>query len=351
MRNPDMRLRRLLLAVLAAAALLLGAPRVGAELAGRPGLLDQIKSRGYVSCGVAGGAPGFSQHDENGEWSGFDVDFCRALAAAIFDDATKVRFTAIAAKELLTALQAGWVDLLGGGVSWIVSRDTSHQALLAAISYFDGQGFLVRAQKGVASARELGGLAVCVQEGTSQELELVDYSHARKVALQARPLPSFEEAAKAYESGTCDALTAELSDLYATRAKLQNPTEHVVLADLVAKSARGPIVRYGDDRWFNLVRWTLFAMVNAEELDVSRATADEALKSEDPNIRRLLGVDGDLGAGLQLPRGWAFRIVRHVGNYGEVFERNLGRGSALSMERRQNALWTSGGLMFAPPVR
>lgn len=317
----------------------------------RASLLEQAQKRGYISCGVTRDSPGFSQQAENGEWRGFDVDFCRALASAIFDDANKVRYTALAAKERASALQAGWVDLLAGGAAWTQSRDAGQRLLYAAISFHDGQGFLTRHKQSLASAQDLAGKVICVQQGASHELELADFFHARKIGYEARLFPSFEDAAKAYDAEGCDALTGDLSQLYAARAKLVTPAGNFALPDLVSKAPHGPIVRQGDDQWFNVVRWTFFALLDAEELDISSANADDALKSEDPETRRLLGVEGDHGDGLGLTADWAYRIVKHVGNYGEIFERNLGHASPLGMERRHNALWTKGGLMFAPPVR
>lgn len=314
-------------------------------------VLTQILKRGFIACGVTDGAPGFAQRDATGAWRGFDVDICRAIAAAIFDDPAKVRFTQLDPKERVNALQAGWVDLLASSAPWTQSRDTGQRLIYAAIAFYDGQGFLARRQRGAASAQELAGATICVQQGTSYELELADFSRARKAAYQPRPFATLDEAIKAYEAGQCDALTADISTLAAERAKLAAPVDHVLLPDMASKAPRGPVLRQGDDQWFDIVRWTLFAMLDAEELDVAAATADQALKSENPHIRRLLGVDGDHGEGLGLPGDWAYRIVKHVGNYADVFERNLGQGSPLAMERRLNALWTKGGLMYAPPVR
>jgi general L-amino acid transport system substrate-binding protein len=285
------------------------------------------------------------------------VDFCRALAASLFDDASKARFLAFPAKERLAALQSGGVDVLAGGPPWTQSRDAGQKVLYAATTFHDGQGFLVRKARQIASVRDLGPgpngevLSVCVQQGTSLELDLVDYFHSRKLDFQSRPFATLDEAAKAYDAKQCDALSADISALYAARAFLAQPSEHAILPDLISKAPRGPIVRQGDGQWFNIVRWTVFAMVDAEEFNVSSQNVDEALKSESAGVRRLLGVDGDHGEGLGLAVDWAYRIVKHVGNYGEVFERNLGQGSPLAMERRLDALWSKGGLMYAPPVR
>lgn len=318
---------------------------------GKLSQLEQIEKRGFVNCGVSAGATGFATQDEASEWKGFDVDFCRAIAAAIFDDPKKARFTPLAAKERVTALQSGDVDLLSRGAAWTQSRDTGQHLLYAAVTFFDGQGFLARKKQNYASVQDMSGAQICVQEATSSELDLAEFFRRRNMSFEPRPFPSFDEAAKAYEDGRCQALSADVSLLYAQRSKFADRDDHTVLPDLVSKAPLGPVVRQDDDQWFNIVRWTHFAMVDAEELDVTSKNADQALKSENPEIRRLLGVDGDHGEGLGLAADWAYRIVKHVGNYSETFERNLGQGSPLAMERRQNALWTKGGIVYAPPVR
>jgi general L-amino acid transport system substrate-binding protein len=346
-----MTIRRSLIAAAAAVCALASAISARAANDASPSVLAQIQKRGFLSCGVTDALAGFAQRNEAGEWSGFDVDYCRAVAAAIFDDSGKVRFTALAARERAGALQSGWVDLLAGGAPWTQSRDAGQRLLYAAISFHDGQGFLTRVKQGMTTAHDLAGRTICARQGTSYELELADFFHARKTSYEARLFATLDEAAKAYDAGQCEALTADLSALHAARAKLPVPSDHATLPDLISKAPHGPIVRQGDGQWFNIARWTLFAMLDAEELDVSSANADEAIKSENPEIRRLLGVDGEHGEGLGLSTDWAYRIVKHVGNYGEAFERNLGQGSPLAMERRLNALWSKGGLMYAPPVR
>lgn len=340
--------RRLFLAFLAM-ALAVAAP--GARAQTEPGpTLSQVLRRGYLSCGVVD-APGFAQPDDKGLWRGFDVDLCRALAAAIFDDPAKVRFLGLGAKERVSALQSAWVDLLAGGAPWTQSRDGGQRVIYAGVSFYDGQSFLVRRQRSFASAQDLADVSVCVQQGTSYELELADFFRRRKTAYQPKLFPSFEEAAAAYGGEQCDALTADASTLHAARARLASPDAHDVLKDLLTKAPHGPLVRQGDDQWLAIVRWALFAMIDAEELNVSAANADAALKSDEPRIRYLLGVEGDRGAGLALAGDWPYRVIKHVGNYADVFERNLGRGSPLAMERRFNALWTRGGLMYAPALR
>lgn len=341
--------RPIFLAVALAIMLALGGQSAHAQA--EPGVtLAQVLRRGYLSCGVSD-APGFAQPDEKGVWRGFDVDFCRAVAAAIFDDPAKVRFLGLGAKERLAALQSGWVDLLAGGAPWTQSRDGAQRTLYAGVSFFDGQGFMVRRQRSFASAQDLANVSVCVQQGTSYELELAEFFHRRKTPFAPRLFPTFEAAVAGYDGSQCDALAADASTLYAARAKLSSPEAHDVLPDLLTKAPRGPIVRQGDDQWLAILRWALFALIDAEELQVSEASADAALKSEEPSIRHLLGVEGDRGAGLALPGDWPYRIVKHVGNYADVFERNLGQGSPLKMERRANALWSKGGLMYAPGMR
>lgn len=340
--------RRLFLAALAAISSTLAGEDALAQAEPWP-TLAQVLRRGYLSCGVTEAA-GFAHPDESGVWRGLDVDLCRAVAASIFDDPTKVRFLGLGARDRVAALQSGWVELLAGAAPWTQSRDGAQRVIYAGVSFFDGQSFLVRRQRSLASAQDLADVSVCVQQGTSYELELTDFFRARKRSYAPKLFPTFEEAAAGYDKSQCDALTADASMLYAARAKLSDPEEHDVLPDLLTKAPHGPLVRQGDDQWLSIVRWALFAMIDAEELEVSAANADAALKSEDPRIRHLLGVEGDRG-GLALPGDWPYRIVKHVGNYADVFERNLGKASPLGMDRRLNALWRKGGLMYAPAMR
>ena len=321
--------------------------------AARASTLPQIQKRGAVICGVGAPAPGFAELDHEGTWRGIDADFCRALAVAIFDDPGKIRLLPLPPKERLSALQSGEVDLMLRGAPWTKARDASQQLLYAAITFFGGQGFLAprRARLEKRALSDSAAPSICVQEGTVFELNLVEFFRGRKAAYRSLPFASLEQATKAYEAGECDLLSAELGALHEIRAKLANPEQHAVLPELISKAPVGPIVRQGDDQWFNIVRWTHFAMVDAEELEIDAHTVDDALKSENPDVRRLLGVDGDFGEGLGLSADWAYRVIKEIGNYGEVFERNLGQGSPLAMERRLNALWTKGGLMYAPPVR
>jgi len=332
--------------------LLVPSARSAPTIAQPPTTLEQVQKRGSLSCGVSSpSTSGFAQQDAAGDWSGFDVDFCRALAAAVFDDPKKAHIVALQPKERVAALQSGTIDLLARGAAWTLARDSNQHLLYATVSLFDGQGLLSRKKLSYASPQDLSGAQICVQKATSYELDVADFFRLRKVNIELKAFSSFEEAAKAYEDELCQALSADVSALYAQRARFADPSEHVVLPEVITKSPLGPITRDGDDQWFNIVRWTLFALIDAEDLGVASANVDQALKSESPEIRRLLGVDGDHGDGLGLAYDWVYRIVKHVGNYGEIFERDLGQNSPIKMERRQNALWSKGGLMYAPPIR
>jgi general L-amino acid transport system substrate-binding protein len=314
-------------------------------------VLDQVKSKGFVQCGVTQGLPGFSSPDDKGNWTGFDVDLCRAIAAAIFDDPTKVRFTPLTAKDRFTALQSGEIDVLSRNTTWTLSRDTSLGLNFAGVNYYDGQGFLIRKDKKVSSALELSGASVCTQSGTTTELNVADFFRARNMKYEIVAFNTADETIKAYEAGRCDVFTADVSQLYSMRLKLANTTDHIVLPEVVSKEPLGPVVRHGDDQWFDIVKWVLFATLNAEELNVTQKNLDEQLKSPNPDIKRLLGIEGNFGEQLGLTRDWVVRIVRHVGNYGESFERNVGSGSTLGIERGLNRLWSKGGIQYAPPIR
>jgi general L-amino acid transport system substrate-binding protein len=315
--------------------------------------LDDVKGKGFVQCGVTTGLLGFASPDDAGNWKGFDVDYCRAVAAAIFGDPTKVKFSPLNAKERFTALQSGEIDMLARNTTWTMSRDTSLGLKFAGINYFDGQGFMVRKDLGVTKASELEGASVCVQTGTTTELNLASYFQTAGMTYNPvvfEPLPETEQA---YDSGRCDAYTTDASGLYATRLKLSNPDNNVILPDIISKEPLGPVVRQGDDQWFNIVKWTHFALLNAEEAGVTSQNVDEMKTSQDPNVRALLGTEGTFGEGIGLSNDWAYNIVKHVGNYGEIFDRNIGAGSPLKIERGLNALWNAGtgGLQYAPPIR
>jgi len=313
--------------------------------------LNTIKSRGILNCGANGTLCGFGLPDAQGNWTGLDVDFCRAVAAAVFNDPTKVKFVALTAKDRFTALQSGDVDVLARNTTWTSSRDTSLGLNFTGVNYYDGQGFMVRKALKVNSALELNDAAVCVQQGTTTELNLADYFRANKMKLKTVTFASADEAIKAYDSGRCDAFTTDASVLYAERLRLAKSDYHIVLPEIISKEPLGPAVRHGDDQWFDIVKWTHFAMVNAEELGITKANVDDQKKSENPDVKRLLGTEGKHGEALGLSDDWAYRIVKQVGNYGEIFESNVGQGSPLKIARGLNALWNKGGLQFAPPVR
>jgi general L-amino acid transport system substrate-binding protein len=323
----------------------------GAIAQDKPSTLNQVKQRGVLNCGSGTGLAGFGIPDAQGNWSGLDVDVCRAVAAAVFNDPSKVKFVALSAKDRFTALQSGEIDMLSRNTTWTSSRDTSLGLNFAGVNYYDGQGFLVKKSARVASAKELSGASVCVQQGTTTELNLADYFRANKMELKAVTFATNDETIKAYEAGRCDAFTTDASGLYAERLRMAAPDDHTVLPEIISKEPLGPSVRHGDDQWLDIVKWTHFAMVTAEELGVTKANVDEMLKSSNPEVKRLLGTEGKHGEALGLTNDWAYRIIKHVGNYGESFERNVGMGSRLKIARGQNALWTKGGLQYAPPIR
>ena len=313
--------------------------------------LERVKQRGQLICGTSTGIAGFSMADGQGNWSGLDVDVCRALAAAIFDDPAKVKFIPLASKDRLTALQSGESDVLPRTTTWTLSRDAGQGLNFTAVNYYDGQGFQVRAKAGVKSVKDLNGASICTVQGTTNELNLSDYFRVNKMKYEVVAFQGIDETVKAYESGRCDAISTDMSQLVSYRLKMSDAAEHVLLPEVISKEPLGPYVRQGDDEWFDIVRWTVFALVNAEELGVTKANLAEMLKSENPEIRRLLGVEGKFGTGLGLTPDWIARIVRHVGNYAESYERNLGSGSRINLPRGINNLWSKGGIQFAPPVR
>lgn len=313
--------------------------------------LDKVKARGILICGTNPGLAGFGLPNDKGEWTGFDIDFCRAVAAAIFNDAHKVKFIPLGAKERFTALQSGEIDLLSRNTSWTESREVGQGFLFAGITFYDGQGFMVHKKLGISSAIELSGASICVQQGTTTELNLADFFQANNLKYEPVTFATGDETIKAYDTGRCDAFTTDSSGLYAERVKLVNPDDNMVLPEIISKEPLGPVVRQGDDQWFNLVKWVNFAMIDAEDSGVNSKNADEKTKSENPEIKRLLGLEGNYGEGLGLSIDWAYRIVKLVGNYGEVYERNLGESSKLKIKRGINSLWSRGGLLYAPSVR
>lgn len=320
-------------------------------VAAAAGTLETVRDRGALRCGVNTGLAGFSAPDDKGQWQGLDADFCRAVAAAVLDDPGKVEYRPLNAKERFTALQSGEVDLLSRNTTWTMSRDTSLGLSFAGVSYYDGQSFMVRKASGVAKAADLAGASICVQTGTTNELNLADFFATRGLTYRPVVFEGKVEAVAAYVAGRCDAYTTDASGLYSERLRLPNPDEHTILTELISKEPLGPAVRQGDAAWGNVVRWTLFAWIGAEELGVNQANAQSMRNAPNPEIRRLLGTEGEFGKGAGLANDWAFRIIQSVGNYGESFERNLGQGSRLKIARGSNRLWTQGGLHYAPPIR
>jgi len=335
--------------ILTAAALGLIAVAVASQA--QSSTLDAVKKRGDLRCGVNIGLAGFSAPDDKGEWTGLDVDFCRAVASAIFKDPTKVKFVPLSAKERFTALQSGEIDLLSRNTTWTMSRGTQQGLAFVGVTYYDGQGFLVKKSLDLKSVAQLAGASICMQTGTTNELNVADYFRTRSLTYNPVVFEKNEEAVSAFNLGRCDAYTTDASGLYAQRIKLADPSAYVVLSEIISKEPLGPAVRQGDDQWANLVQWTLFAWLNAEGLGVTQENVDEKINSGNPEIRRLLGTEGEYGLGIGLDNDWAYQIVKNVGNYGQSFERNVGKGSRLNIARDQNKLWKDGGLHYAPPIR
>lgn len=314
-------------------------------------VLEKTKMRGYLTCGVSQGLPGFSNPNDKGDWTGIDVDVCRAVAAAVLGDDKKVKYVPLNNKERFAALQSGEVDLLSRNTTWTMHRDTGLGLDFTGVNYYDGQGFMVRKSLGVKSARELDGASLCVNLGTTTELNAADYFKSHNMSYEIITYEKADETVAAYDSGRCDAYTTDQSGLYAQRLKLTNPDDHMVLPEIISKEPLGPSVRQGDAQWSDIVRWALYAMINAEELGVSSNNVDSMKNSDNPSIQRLLGRDGTFGKNLGIDDMWAYNIIKQVGNYGESFERNVGKNTALGIERGVNALWTNGGLQYAPPIR
>jgi general L-amino acid transport system substrate-binding protein len=313
--------------------------------------LDAIKEKGYVQCGVTEGTTGFSVPDADNNWSGLDVDYCRALAAAIFNDPEAVRYTPLTSPERFTALSAGEVDILSRTTTWTMSRDTQLGLSFVGVMYYDGQGFLVREADGITSALDLGGAAICIEGGTTTELNAADYFSANNLEYNPVVFVGQAEAWKSYEDGRCDVMTTDSSALASNRTTLANPGDHIILPEIISKEPLGPVVRQGDSGWFNLARWTYFALIEAEELGVTQANVDEMLGSDNPAVKRLLGVEGDFGTPIGVSKDWAYQIIKHVGNYSEIFERHVGPSTPIGLERGLNALWKDGGLQYPMPIR
>jgi general L-amino acid transport system substrate-binding protein len=323
----------------------------GHALAGKD--LDAVKARGVLICGVAaGGLAGFMLADSQGKWKGLDVDICRAVAAAIFGDSEKVKYTPVSAQQRFTALQSGEVDMLSNNTTWTLTRDTALGLDFTGITYYDGQGFMVNKKLGVKSARELNGATVCVPSGSTTELNLADYFRANKMTLKPVVFDDIDQIRGAFFAGRCDVYTGDRVRLYATRAaNAPNPDDYVILPEIISKEPLGPVVRHGDNQFADIVRWAQYAMIEAEEYGITSKNVDEMLSSENPSIKRILGVTPGMGKALGVDERWVYTIVKQVGNYGEAFERNLGMGSPLKIDRGLNKLWTEGGILYAPPIR
>jgi general L-amino acid transport system substrate-binding protein len=305
--------------------------------------------KGFVQCGVNTGLAGFSQPDSKGEWRGLDIDLCRAVAAALFGDARKVRYTPLNAQQRFTALQSGEVDLLSRNTSWTIARDAGLGVNFVGINYYDGQGFMVAKKRNIKSATQLNGATVCVQPGTTTELNLADYFRAKNMNFKPVVIEKLAEVLNAYFAGRCDVYTTDVSGLIATRAsRAADAADHVILPEVISKEPLGPAVRHGDDQWFDIVKWSLFAMIDAEELGLTSKNIDQQAKSANPVVKRFAGGSGEFGKMLGLDKRWAYNIIKQVGNYGESFERNL---APLGVDRGINKLWNQGGLMYAPPLR
>lgn len=339
-------MKKTLLSISLAAA---GALTLGAQA--QASTLNDVQSAGELRCGVSTGLPGFSQPDSAGTWQGIDVDTCRAIAAATLGDADAVEFVPLTAAERFTALQSGEIDVLSRNTTWTTVRDASLGLNFTGTNYYDGQGFLVKSALGVESALQLDGASVCIQAGTTTELNLADYFRANGMEYEAIVFDTSEQSASGFDNDRCDILTSDTSQLAALRTQLSDPSSAMVLPEIISKEPLGPVVRQGDDVWFNVVKWVLFLQINAEEYGVSMANVDEMLSSSDPNVQRLVGTAGDIGDLLNLPADFGYQVISQVGNYADMFDRNVGPNTPLGLSRGVNALWTDGGILYAPPVR
>ncbi|MCE2594857.1 amino acid ABC transporter substrate-binding protein [Motilimonas cestriensis] len=315
------------------------------------GTLENVVKKGELNCGVSTGIPGFSATNSKGVWEGIDVDFCKAIASAVLGNADKVKYIPLTAKERFTALQSGEIDVLVRSSTWTSSRDTSLGLNFAGVNYYDGQGFLINKKLGISSAKELDGATFCIQAGTTTELNLTDYFKSQKMEYKAVTYDTSGQTIDGFKKGRCDAVTSDASQLYGLRLKMDDPNSVMVLPEIISKEPLGPVVRQGDDDWFNVVRWSLFAVLEAEELGITMANVDAQMKSDNPSVKRLLGTSGDAGASLGLDAKWAYNMIKQVGNYGEMFDRNVGKDSPLNIDRGLNKLWNQGGLMYPMPIR
>jgi general L-amino acid transport system substrate-binding protein len=319
--------------------------------AANAGTVDDVKRKGHVQCGVSQGLPGFSNPDKKGNWTGIDVDVCRALGAAVLGSADKVKYTPLSAKERFTALQSGEVDVLSRNTTWTLVRDTALGLNFAGVNYYDGQGFIAHKSLGIKSAKELDGASVCIQTGTTTELNLADYFRSNNMKFNSVVIEDAAEARQNYASNRCDVYTTDRSGLAAQRSVLKNPDDHVILPEIISKEPLGPVVRHGDNVWGDIARWTLNTLIVAEELGVTQANVDKMKTSNNPEIKRLLGGEGDFGSMLGLSKDWAYNVIKAVGNYGEIYDRHIGPKTAIGLDRGVNALWTDGGILYSPPFR
>jgi general L-amino acid transport system substrate-binding protein len=329
-----------------AAGLIAAAPGAEAQQT-----LDAVKKRGQLVCGVSPGTPGFANPDVQGNWSGLDVDTCRSVAAAVFGDAKRVKFVPLTAKERFTALQSGEIDMLSRTTTWTMSRDVQLGFDFLGVNFYDGQGFMVPKKTNIKSALQLKGATVCTATGTTTELNLADYFKANNMDYKVVAYEKTDEVNAAYDSGRCDAYTTDRSSLASQRTKLKVPNDHLILPEVISKEPLGPSVRHGDNNWGDIVRWSFFAMVNAEELGITSKNVDQMKGSSNPEIKRLLGLEGDFGKQLGVDNAWAYTIIKQVGNYGEIYENNVGPNTPIGLPRGVNELWTKGGLQYAPPIR
>jgi general L-amino acid transport system substrate-binding protein len=332
------------LGTLAASAMLAGAVSAGT--------LDDVKARGELICGSNTGLTGFGAPDAEGNYQGFDVSLCKAIAAAVLGDASKVKYVPTTGETRFTALASGEVDVLVRNSTWTFSRDTDLKFDFVAVNYYDGQGFMVKKDLGVSSAKELDGATVCIQTGTTTELNLADFFKSNNISYTPVTVADDSEAQRQYEAGACDAFTTDASGLAAARAAMADPANHIILPEIISKEPLGPVVRHGDNQWGDIVRWTFFALVAAEEKGITKANIDQiGASTTDPEVKRILGLEGDMGAMLGLDAEWAKRAIAANGNYGEIFEANIGSATQIGLARGLNALWTQGGLQYTPPFR
>jgi general L-amino acid transport system substrate-binding protein len=329
-----------------------GVAAFAAASVAQAGTLEDVRAKGFIQCGVSQGLPGFSNPDDQGNWTGIDVDLCRAVAAAVFGDANAVKYTPLSAKQRFTALSSGEIDILSRNTTWTMTRDTQLGLNFAGVNYYDGQGMMVPTALGVNSATELDGANICTNTGTTTELNITDYFRANGMSFNLVAFEKADEVVAAYDAGRCDVYTTDRSGLAAQRTKLTNPDNHKVLPEIISKEPLGPVVRQGDDQWFNIVRWSLNAMINAEEMGITSANINKlTYNDKTPAEARFIGTEGKFGEELGLANDWAYKIISQVGNYAESYDRNVGPNTPLKLDRGVNALWSQGGILYAAPIR